>query len=146
VLVRASYRIKGAPSPRGCCTSDDWPQGPVAEAMRIWLRSLVNAILGKAPGKTGRLDTATRMMIDADFSFSCEPKSVGLPRERRRDDGHLVKPIGPSTDTALFEQLVRVVNEAQERDAKDERRLYDPLPRAWPSFPQPERLDPLSGL
>jgi hypothetical protein len=35
--------------------------------MRTWLRSLVNAVLGKDPGKTSRLDTATRMMIDADF-------------------------------------------------------------------------------
>jgi hypothetical protein len=35
--------------------------------MRTWLRSLVNAVLGKVPGKTSRLDTATRMMIDADF-------------------------------------------------------------------------------
>jgi hypothetical protein len=35
--------------------------------MPIWLRSLVNAFLGKVPGKTSRVDTATRMMIDADF-------------------------------------------------------------------------------
>jgi hypothetical protein len=26
--------------------------------MRTWLRSLVNAVLGKVPGKTSRLDTA----------------------------------------------------------------------------------------
>ena len=44
--------------------------------MPTWLRSLVNAFLGKVPGKTSRLDTATRMMIDADFSLSPE-----LPRE-----------------------------------------------------------------
>jgi hypothetical protein len=44
--------------------------------MRIWLRSVVNAILGKVPGKTSRLDTATRMMIDADFSLRHE-----VPRE-----------------------------------------------------------------
>jgi hypothetical protein len=36
--------------------------------IRIWLRSLVNAILGRVPGKTSRLETATRMAIDADFS------------------------------------------------------------------------------
>jgi hypothetical protein len=37
--------------------------------MPTWLRSVVNAFLGKVPGKTSRLDTATRMMIDADFSL-----------------------------------------------------------------------------
>jgi hypothetical protein len=47
--------------------------------MPTWLRSLVNAFLGKVPGKTSRLDTATRMMIDADFSLSRE-----LPRETRQ--------------------------------------------------------------
>jgi hypothetical protein len=46
--------------------------------MPRWLRSLVNAFLGKVPGKTSRLDTATRMMIDADFSLR-----HGLPRETR---------------------------------------------------------------
>jgi hypothetical protein len=40
----------------------------VAELMRTWLRSLVNAILGKVPGKTNRLDTATHMAMDADLS------------------------------------------------------------------------------
>ena len=37
--------------------------------MPTWLRSLVNAFLGKVPGETSRLDTATRMIIDADFSL-----------------------------------------------------------------------------
>jgi hypothetical protein len=36
--------------------------------MRTWLHSVVNAILGKVPGKTSRLDTATRMALEADFS------------------------------------------------------------------------------
>jgi hypothetical protein len=36
--------------------------------MRTCLRSLVNAIARKVPGKTSRLDIATRMPIDADFS------------------------------------------------------------------------------
>jgi hypothetical protein len=57
------------------------------------------------------------MMIDADFSLRRELKPAALPRARERDDGHLIKPIGPSADNALFEQLVRAVNEAQERDA-----------------------------
>jgi hypothetical protein len=90
--------------------------------MPTWLRSLVNAILGKVPGKTSRLDTATRMAMDADFSDRHESIAAGLRRWRERDDGHLVKPAGPLAD---IEELVRIVNEAQERDAEDERRLYD---------------------
>ena len=46
--------------------------------MPTWLRSLVNAFLGRVPGKASRVDTATRMMIDADFSLHRE-----LPREPR---------------------------------------------------------------
>jgi hypothetical protein len=112
----------------------------IEEVMRAWLRSVVDVILGRVPGKTSRVDTATRMATDADFSArhaSTPPR--GLTRER--DDGHLVKPIGPSADNALFEQLVRIINEAQERDAEDERRLY-PMLRARPSFSQRERVDP----
>ena len=106
------------------------------EAMRTWFRSVIDTVLGRVPGKTSRLDTATRMVMDADFSDG----SSSMPRAR--DDGHLIKPIGPSADRALFEQLVRIVNEAQERDAEDERRLYDPMPGAWPSLSQRGRLDP----
>ena len=80
------------------------------------------------------------MMIDADFSLRRELEPAALPRARERNDAHLMKPIGPSADTALFEELVRIVNEAQERDPKDERRLYDPTPSARPS--QRGRLDP----
>lgn len=108
--------------------------------MPTWLRSVVDTILGKVPGKTSRLDTATRMMIDADFSLCRESKPLPLPRERKRDDRHLVKPIASSADIALFEQLVRVVNEAQEPDAEDERRLYDPMRGGRPSSYQ-RRLD-----
>jgi hypothetical protein len=112
------------------------------EAMQTWLRSLVNAILGKVPGKASRLDTATRMAMDADLSYRREPRPPAPPRQRERDDGHLIKPIGPSEDTALFEQLVRIVNEAQERDAEDERRLYSPMPVAVASHSKREGLDP----
>jgi hypothetical protein len=58
--------------------------------MTVWLRSLVNAILGKVPGKTSRLDTATRMMIDADFSLSrkqpgeTRPAGIPTPVNKRR--------------------------------------------------------------
>lgn len=44
--------------------------------MTTWLRSVINTILGKVPGKTGHLDTATPMMVDGDFSLRRE-----LPRE-----------------------------------------------------------------
>jgi hypothetical protein len=36
--------------------------------VRTWLRSVVNAMLGRVPGKTSRLDTATRMAMDADLT------------------------------------------------------------------------------
>ena len=108
--------------------------------MRTWLSSLINTILGRVPGKTSRLDTATRMMMDADFSGRHPSMPRALPRER--DDGHLIKPMGLSADRALFEQLVRIVNEAQERDAQDERRLYSPMPVAVPSRSKQGRLDP----
>ena len=110
--------------------------------MRVWLRSVIDSILGRVSGKTSRLDTATRMAMAADFLDRREPRPSMQPRQRQRDDEHLIKPIAPSADSALFEQLVRIVNDAQERDAEDERRLYGPMLGAWPSFSQRERLDP----
>ena len=41
-------------------------------------------------------------------------------------DGHLVKPVGALADIGLLEELIRIVNKAQEHDAEDERRLYGP--------------------
>jgi hypothetical protein len=101
--------------------------------MRTWLRSVLNAILGKVPGKTSRPDTATRMAMDADLSDRQESPH-GLRRRRERDDGHLVKPTGSSADIDPVEELIRVVSEAQERDAEDELRLYHPM-RADPPSP-----------
>jgi hypothetical protein len=46
-----------------------------------------------------------------------------LRRRRQRDDQHLVKQVAPETVDPIKE-LLRVVGEAQERDAEDERRLY----------------------
>jgi hypothetical protein len=46
------------------------------------LRSLANAVMGKLPGKPDRLDTATRMAMDADFcdcGYATTP-----PREPQR--------------------------------------------------------------
>jgi hypothetical protein len=109
--------------------------------MRAWLRSVVDAILGTVPGKTNRLDTATRMAMEADFSDRHEPTLTGLRRWRGRDDGHLVKPAGSLADIDPLEELIRVVNEAQERDAEDERRLYHPMRGGRASFFQRRRPD-----
>ena len=79
-----------------------------AELIRTWLRSVVDAVLGKVPGKVSRPDTATRMAMDADFS------------DRRGETRQVREP------ERKLEELIRVVNEAQERDAEDERRLYVP--------------------
>jgi transposase-like protein len=46
-----------------------------------------------------------------------------LRRWRQRDDQHLVKRDAPENADPI-DQLRRLVNEAQERDATDERRLY----------------------
>ena len=107
--------------------------------MRTWLRYLGNAILGKVPGKTSRLDTATHMAMDADLSDCHESMSRRLRRRRERDDGHLIKPTGSSADIDPLEELIRVVNEAQERDAEDERRLYHPMCGDRPSSFQRRR-------
>jgi len=93
--------------------------------MLAWLRSIVDAISGKVPGKTGRLDVATRMA--ADFSHRRESVPLVLPRSRERDEGQLVKLDGPLADNELFEELIRIAKQAQKRDAADESRLYDPM-------------------
>jgi hypothetical protein len=67
------------------------------------------------------------MAMDADFGGRRESTPPELPRMDERDDGHLIKPTGPSMDIELLGELIRIVNEAQERDAEDERRLYDPM-------------------
>ena len=97
--------------------------------MRTLLRSVVDAILGRVPSKTGRPDTATRIAMDADLSYRRE-----LSRLRpERDDQHLLKTSDPLADLDLLEELIRIVNKAQERDAEDERRLYDPMLRDRPA-------------
>jgi len=110
--------------------------------MPSWLSSVVNAILGRVPGKTSRLDTATRMAMDADFSNRRGATPTGLRLWRERDDGHLVKASDPLADINLLEELIRIVNEAQKRDADDERRLYGPPITEGLTF-QPRRPDRL---
>ena len=53
--------------------------------MRAWLRSLVNAVQGKVPGKTNRLDAATRMARDADFSDRRKPTRPAREPLRKSD-------------------------------------------------------------
>jgi hypothetical protein len=108
--------------------------------MQTWLRSVVEMILGRVPGKASRLDTATRMAMDADFGGGDEASLQAPPRPRNNIS--LIKPIGPAADAALFQELVRIVNEAQGRDVEDERSLYSPIPIARPLLSKRERLVP----
>jgi hypothetical protein len=91
--------------------------------MRTWLRSIVNAILGRVAGKTSRPDAATRMAMDADSSDRSEPTPAVLRRWHERDDQHLAKSADRLAEVDLLQELICIVNEAQERDAEDERQL-----------------------
>ena len=75
------------------------------------------------------------MAMDADLSYRRE---LSRPRPER-DDRHLLKTSDPLADVDLLEELIRIVNKAQERDAEDERRLYYPMLRDRPSFFQGRR-------
>jgi hypothetical protein len=60
-----------------------------------------------------------------------------IHRWREREDQRLVKQAGPVPDVDPIEELMRVVNDAQERDAEDERQLYFPMRRyAHTSYPR----------
>jgi hypothetical protein len=64
-----------------------------------------------------------------------------LRRWRERDDRSLVKPVAQSPDVDPIEELVRIIGEAQDRDAADEARL-DRLTRGdRPSSYQRRRPD-----
>ena len=82
--------------------------------MPPFLRSIVDAILGRVPGRPGRVDTSTRMAADADFDDRDDYGGQGRKR--------------PSEDVEPIDELLRIVGEAQSQDAEDERRLGDP---AW---------------
>jgi hypothetical protein len=95
--------------------------------MQIWLRSIFDAILGKIPGKTSRPDTATRMAIDADFTDRRHAKPPAPRPWQERDDAHPRQAgWGVGGPLTCLEELMRIINEAQQRDAEDERRLYGP--------------------
>jgi len=57
----------------------------------------------------------------------------------RADDRRPVKPTAPSPDIDPIDELIRVVSEAQDRDAEDERRLDHPMPGDRPSSYQRRR-------
>jgi hypothetical protein len=61
-----------------------------------------------------------------------------LRRWRERDDRHLARPQSLEHVDRL-EKLIRVVNEAQDRDAGDEHSLYDPNLGERPFFVQRRR-------
>jgi hypothetical protein len=63
-----------------------------------------------------------------------------LRRWRERDDRHLFKAAVPLPVDPL-EELIRVVNEAQERDAEDERLLYYPMRKDRPSSYRRRQFD-----
>jgi hypothetical protein len=63
-----------------------------------------------------------------------------LRRWRERDDRHLVKQAGPLPVDPI-DELIPIVNLAQERDAEDERRLYHPMRGDRPTSFQRRRPD-----
>ena len=99
--------------------------------MRTWLRLVVDSILDRVQdrvrGKTSRLDTLAKMAMAVDFSDRHESVPSGPSPWRERDDRHFAKSVDPLADVGLLEELIRIVNEAQKRDAEDERQLYDPM-------------------
>ena len=69
------------------------------------MRSVVNAILGKVRGKASRLDTATRLAMEADFGDRREAKLPGPRPWRGRDNGHL-RQIGWASADILIREFV----------------------------------------
>jgi len=79
------------------------------------LRSLANAILGKI-GKPDRLETATRMALDADFSERFEPSGSESELARNVDQ---------------IDELMRIVGEPGTK--------APPRPPKAQTFPDPRR-------
>jgi hypothetical protein len=74
------------------------------EALKTWLRSVVDTMLGRVSGKASQPDTATRVAMDADFRYRCESTPQGKLLGSERDDGHLVKG-GMLADVDFLEEL-----------------------------------------
>jgi hypothetical protein len=70
--------------------------------------------------------------------YEGDPVTMAEPLARTRRCA-LVKLSDAIAKDDLLEELIRIVNEAQERDAEDERRLYDPMLRDRPSSFQRRR-------
>jgi hypothetical protein len=68
-----------------------------------------------------------------------------LRRWRERDDQHLVKSPDPPVVIDPLEELIRLVNEAQERDAEDEHRLYHSSAAIGPGLFKGDGLNAGSG-
>ena len=85
--------------------------------MRTWLRSVIDAIFGTRSGKTGRLDTATRMAMDADFG----DRHVSVSPVRR-----IMRNLSPDDDEDDDEPLTGFITreEADEVEAEIARRVY----------------------
>ena len=64
-----------------------------------------------------------------------------LRRLRERDDRSLVKAVAQSPEIDPIEELVRIIGEAQDRDAADEARLDHPGRGDRPSSYQRRRPD-----
>jgi hypothetical protein len=90
--------------------------------MRAGLRSILDAILCKVPGKTSRLDTARRMAMDADFSDHGEPPAPARELRRKGDQQPRAADVDP------LEELMRIVGE-REPDAPRRRRNAPTFPR-----------------
>jgi hypothetical protein len=61
-----------------------------------------------------------------------------LRRWHERDDRHLFKAAAHSSDIDPIEELARILGEAQERDAEDERRFEDSALGGGASSRRPE--------
>ena len=87
--------------------------------MRTWLRSVVNAILGK--GKSSHPDTVTRMAMDPDFSDHREPTPPELPGLGVRYDQHPVKPTGLTISAEAYAAIIATLAAdcGVERDSKE---------------------------
>jgi hypothetical protein len=72
-------------------------------------RSLAYAIVGKVPAKPNRLDTATRMTMEADFSHRAEAATP--PREPQRKSTR--PPREPQPKIGPFAELERILREGK---------------------------------
>jgi hypothetical protein len=70
------------------------------------LRSLIDAALGKVPGKPDRLDTATRMAQDADFTGRGEPAIPHRESQRKR-----TRTRKPQREIDTLDELERILGE-----------------------------------